>query len=118
MSETKCCGVRECTQEEWDAMVAEIDTEKARRAAQMPDDAAALKQLFEAWLRLQELGWRDARNAPKDATLQFIEIGSTGIHTGHRDEKSESGLCWLHDNGDLWPSRPILFRPHPTEAKE
>lgn len=106
----KCGGIRECTQEEWDAMIAKIDAAKAARAEKMPDEAAALNTMQEAWTRLQELGFRDTRKAPKDETLQLIEIGSTGIHEGYRDEKSESCLFWLYDNGDLWPSRPILYR--------
>ena len=86
----------------------------------MPDDAAAIAQLFEAWTRLKELGWRETQHAPRGVTLQFIEVGSTGIHAGHRDDKSNSVLCWLHDNGDLWPSRPILFRrgTHPMTDAE
>lgn len=111
----KCGGIRECTQEEWDAMIAEIDAKKAARAAQMPDEAAALRQMFDAWERLKELGFRDARHAPKGEVVQFIEIGSTGIHAGHRDD-DHPDRAWLHDAGDLWPSRPILFRPTPDKA--
>lgn len=93
-------------------MIAEIDAEKARRAEKMPDEAAALAQLHEAWTRLKELGFRESQYAPRDGkTAQVIEVGSTGIHEGYRDEKSDSPLFWLYDNGDLWPSRPILYRP-------
>ena len=107
-------AIKQCTQEEWDAMIAEIDAEKAARAAKMPDETAALKQMHEAWTRLKELGFGEARHAPAGETVDFIEIGSTGIHIGHRDEKSESGLCWLEEAGDLWPSRPILWRKRPA----
>ena len=106
----KCGGVRECTAEEWDAMLAEIAAEKAAREARMPDEATALRQMFDAWTRLKELGFKEARYGPRGVTVEVIEIGSTGIHQGYMDEKSESCLYWLFDNGDLWPSRPILYR--------
>ena len=109
-------AIHECTQEEWDAMIADIEASKAARAAKMPDEAAALAQMHEAWTRLKELGFREAQYAPKGKTLQFIEIGSTGIHVGHRDDKSDSVLCWLEEAGALWPSRPILWRKRPTET--
>ncbi len=114
MRPIKCGGIREVSQEEWDAMIAGIDAEKAARAAKMPTETDALKQMHEAWTRLKELGFGDARHAPKNETVQVIEIGSTGIHEGYRDETSDSCLFWLHDDGDLWPSRPILWRKLPT----
>lgn len=64
--------------------------------------------MWEAYYRLKELGWNDARYCPRDGrTLKFIEAGSSGIHEGHCDD---SGRVWLHDDGDLWPSRPVVYR--------
>jgi hypothetical protein len=112
----KCGGIRECTQEEWDAMIEEIAAEKLARAQRMPDEAAALRQMFDAWTRLKELGFKEARHAPRGHVVQVIEVGSTGLHEGYLDEKTKSALFWLLDNGDLWPSRPILYRPIPETS--
>lgn len=99
--------VHELSKEQWDALIASIDAGKQHRADMMPTEQAALAVMFKAWERLKELGWREASYAPRDGRmLDFIEVGSTGVHKGHRDEK----YTWLHDAGDLWPSNPILFR--------
>ena len=91
-------------QELWDAAM----KAKAERAERLPDEAACLRALADGVHRLQELGWRDASYAPTDSSpLQLIEAGSTGIHDGYRDTERR---FWITDDGDLWPSRPILFR--------
>ncbi|GAB6842402.1 hypothetical protein HNR00_003610 [Methylorubrum rhodinum] len=79
-------------------------------AARMPDEAAALKVMQAAYERLKALGFRDFTYCPKDGQYrEFVEVGSTGVHSGYRDA---SGV-WIAEAGDLWPSKPILFRdPH------
>lgn len=42
---------------------------------------------------------------------QFMEAGSLGIHARNREA---NGLIWLADGGDLWSSKPILFREVPA----
>jgi hypothetical protein len=87
---------------------AECEGQRRTRAANMPTEQLAIDALFEAYLRLKELGWNDAIYAPKDGTTcLFIECGSTGIHRGHMDEEHR---VWLHDDGDLSPSHAVLFR--------
>jgi hypothetical protein len=91
-----------------------IDVSLKLREGAMPDDAAALTILFEAYQRLKSLGWREAIYCPKDGTpFQAIEAGSTGIHTCHYDGDWPTGHWWISNAGDLWPSHPILFRPFP-----
>jgi len=91
-----------------EALWAECEGARRTRAADMPTEQRAINKLFEAWLRLKELGWNDAIYAPKDGTeVLFIECGSTGIHEGHMDEKRR---IWLHDDGDLAPSHAVLFK--------
>lgn len=90
------------------ALIEAIDKAKADRAAEMPDDAAALAVLHRAYMRLKELGWRDALYCPKDGSeFDVIEMGSTGVHTCAYFGDWPNGV-WLID-GDS-PSRPILFR--------
>ena len=91
--------------------------EKAQvdRAAQMPDEKAALRVLMDAHTRLRELGWREAIYCPKDGShLQAIEAGSTGIHDCSYEGEWPKGSWWLYD-GDIWPSRPILFKLYPDD---
>jgi hypothetical protein len=85
---------------------------KARaRAVKLPDDNACLAQMQEAYQRLKELGWNDAIYCPKDGTIfDAIEAGSIGIHDCHYMGEWPKGSWWTHEAGDLWPSRPTLYR--------
>jgi hypothetical protein len=85
--------------------------EKEKRAITMPDEQSAIDALFEAYQRLRELGWREAIYCPKDGSIfQVIEAGSTGIHNCSYSGEWPTGTWFVHHTGDLWPSRPILFR--------
>lgn len=67
---------------------------------------------YHAWAALKRMGWVEPQYGPKDGSLlDIIEPGSTGIHTGHYEGQWPSGHWWIHDAGDLWPSRPLLVRP-------
>lgn len=105
-------GCRHIDQHEAEMIWAECQGRARTRAANMPTEQRAISTLFDAWYRLKELGWRDAMYVPRDGTLcEFIECGSTSIHKGHADE---TGRIWLHADGDLWPSNPVLFRVLPA----
>lgn len=99
------------TRAEADALWDAAETAKAERASRMPDEQAAIRALFDAWLRLKELGWREAIYCPKDGSpFDAIEVGSTGIHECvYRGEWPQGGW-WILDENDEWPSRPVLFR--------
>lgn len=98
-------------QSEAAALIAASDAAKARRAEQMPDERTAIDAMFQAWLRLKELGWREAQYCPKDGgAFDAIEPGSTGIHRCRYEGEWPKGSWWIEDDGDLWPSRPVLFR--------
>lgn len=99
------------------ALIAASDSAKARRAEQMPDERSALHAMFNAWLRLRELGWNDAIYCPKDGTrFDAIEAGSTGIHRCYYEGQWPSGRWWIVGDDDLYPSRPILFRAALSEV--
>ena len=88
-----------------------LEHEQKQRAHQMPTEKEALQYLFQAYIRLKELGWNDAIYCPKDgSTFNVIEAGSTGVHKCHYSGEWPRGIWWIHDNGDLWPSRPILWK--------
>ncbi len=89
------------------------DQEKARAIA-MPTEEAALHQMRDVFLRLKELGWTEAQYCPKDGkTCLFIEFGSSHVFHGHYSGEWPNGVFLLEDQGDLYPSRPVLFRPLP-----
>ena len=98
--------------EKIEAILARADAAKRERAELMPDEWSALEVLFAAYKRLQELGFREAMYCPKDGSIfDAIEAGSTGIHPCNYRGTWSDGNFWIHEDGDLWPSRPILFRP-------
>lgn len=75
---------------------------------EFPTELDARRAMFRAWLRLKELGWREAMYAPCDNTpIEVIEAGSTGVHLAHRDKERR---FWIEVSGKQWPSRPMLFR--------
>lgn len=99
------------TRAEANALLAEAERQQAQRATEMPTDKEAIHALWGAHQRLKELGWREAEYCPKDGSVfDVIEAGSTGIHDCHYEGQWPNGTWWIHADGDLWPSRPILFR--------
>lgn len=104
-------GCRMLTQAEAEAILESVQQAKRERNERIPDETTALRAMMDAWIRLKDFGWRDATYAPADnSPLRLIEVGSTGIHNGYRDEERR---FWI-DDGDTWPSRPILFKPKET----
>jgi hypothetical protein len=88
------------TKEEMDALLTELDDQKAARTAKMPTERDALLQMFEARQRLEELGWRDAIYCPKDGSeFSAIEFGSTGVHLCTYSGEWPTG-SWLVHDGD------------------
>lgn len=99
------------TRAESEAIIEAIDAECAKRAADMPDEQAAISVMFQSWLRLRELGWREAMYCPKDGrSFKVIEPGSTGIFDCHYHGEWPTGSYWVSDAHDLWPSHPVLFK--------
>lgn len=70
------------------------------------------------WAWLIANGFKDIEN--RDWATKFrgdgsvfdaIEVGSTGIHDCYYEGKWPAGSWWVRDSdGDLWPSRPMMFR--------
>lgn len=90
------------------AIYAEAKRQQAEREAKYPDEASAIRAMFDGYTRLKQMGWREANYAPTDGSmLDVIEPGSTGIHLATRDTQRH---FWIHDD-DTWPSTPCLFRP-------
>jgi hypothetical protein len=106
---------RSATQIDAEAILAAADKAKAERAEKMPNEEVALRVLHDAYQRLEELGWRNAIYCPKDGgTFKAIEAGSTGIHDCIYQGEWPKGSWWCVWEGDMAPSRPILFKPNAT----
>lgn len=87
------------------------DAAKAKRAIDMPSEADAMQILHSAYQRLTELGWSDAIYSPKDGTVfEALEAGCTVPGRCSYMGEWPTGGWWMHEAGDLWPSRPILWR--------
>ena len=90
---------------------ADIDRRDKERAQKMPDEKAALEQMLDAFIRLKDLGWREAMYCPKDGTMfDAISAGSTGICPTKYDGEWPKGRYWGYEANDVWPSHPILFK--------
>ena len=99
------------TRAEASELLASVERERARREALMPDEDAARKMLFDAYLRLKDYGWNDAIYCPKDGSeFDVIEAGSSGVHSCHYSGEWPTGTWWISSEFDLWPSRPVLYR--------
>lgn len=99
------------TQEEADKILAAVDADDKRLKELMPDVETALRLMTDAHYRLKQLGWAEAIYCPKDgSTFEVIEAGSSGIHKCHYEGEWPNGSWWVHEDGDLWPSHPILWR--------
>jgi hypothetical protein len=70
-------------------------------------DKSPIARLFCAWHDLRCEGWNPMLSAPTGIRVQLIEIGSTGIHEGYFDNG------WWIEDGDLYPSHPVLWRHIP-----
>lgn len=80
-----------------------------------------LQQMLDAREGLKSLGWRDGQYAPKDGTrFLSIEAGSTGVFPCYwmtNKHMAEGGGFWSEAHGDLWPAKPTLWKPMPSNAE-
>lgn len=107
------------TADEAKALWEASEAAQAKSEADFPDEQAALREMCRAHHRLKDFGWRDAIYCPKDGSeFEAIEAGSTGIHRCRYDGAWPKGAWWILADGDLWPSRPILFRLLPEAQAE
>ena len=100
------------------ALMAQVEASDARRKELMPDEDAAIRMFFDAYIRLKDFGWRDAVYCPKDGTtFKVIEAGSTGKHDCIYQGDWPNGTWWIVGDGDMSPSRPVLFKAPNAELR-
>ncbi len=97
---------------ECDKILEQIEKEDDARAVAIPSEISAIKRIQDGYLRLKDFGWNDAIYCPKDGSkFLVIEAGSTGIHECIYEGEWPKGSWWILADGDMHPSRPILFKP-------
>jgi len=109
------------TRAEGDTLMVAIERRQKEREERMPDEKSAIDALFEAWLRLKELGWSEPQYCPKDGTrFNVIELGSTGIFDCSYNGEWPGGLYMVEDQHDVYPTSMgiAMYRLYPEdEAK-
>lgn len=107
------------TRAEADKIWNRCEEQRKKRAADMPTERDALRVLSNAYQRLEELGWKSAIYCPKDGSMfKVIDAGSSGIHDCFYEGEWPKGSWYVPADGDLWPSRPILFKLSPKQESE
>lgn len=88
------------------------EAEKRRIEYRDRGEIALLTEMQHVYQGLKALGWNDAMYCPKDGSrFLVIEAGSTGVFPCTYKGEWPKGTYWTEDGGDLWPSRPILWKP-------
>lgn len=106
------------TRAEGEAMWESAKAAEAKRAADMPDEKAAIRALWNAQQRLKELGWREGCYSPRDGTrFRIVELGSTGIFDCDCHGEWPDCTWTSYDEHDAYPSSkpPILFKLYPED---
>ena len=104
---------------EGEALFAQVEANERRRVEQMPDEQTAIRALFDAYVLLKDFGWREAVYCPKDRSeFLVIEAGSTGQHRCMYEGEWPTGKWWIVEDGDMSPSRPVLFKPIPATPEQ
>jgi hypothetical protein len=77
-----------------------------------------LEDMYTAFLALKECGWREVIYCPKDGTrFLAIEAGSTGVFPCSYIGKWPHGGWWVEAGEEPWSSRPILWKPMPSNVE-
>ena len=96
------------------AMWAKAEATQRRYAEE--GETAHLEKMRDGYQGLKALGWRDITYCPKDGT-RFLAVCGNGSYPRPCTYQGEwpKGTWWIEDAGDLWPERPILFKPMPEK---
>lgn len=81
------------------------------------EEVKLLAAMNDAYQGLKACGWREIQYCPKDGSrFLAIEAGSTGVYPCSYRGEWPNGTWFTEAHGDLWPSRPILFKPMPEKS--
>lgn len=98
--------------EEIEVILKLCDEKKKKRISEMPTEQDVIHHLYRAYQRLVDLGWKKIIYCPKDgSSFKAIEVGSTGVFDCFYEGQWPDGSWLVEDGGELWPSRPCLYKP-------
>ena len=91
------------------------DADKRQKDWREAGEIKLLEQLNDAYEGLKACGWQEAVYCPKDGTrFLAIDMGSAGVFPCYwMGNKLNGGGFWSEAHGDLWPARPVLWKPMP-----
>lgn len=91
-----------------------MEAEATQKRYVAEGEEVQLAKMRDGYNGLRNLGWRDATYCPKDGT-RFLAICGNGSEPRPCTYQGEwpTGVWLLEDAGDLWPVRPVLFKPMP-----
>ena len=98
------------------AMLAKAEATQQRYVEE--GETAHLEKIRDGYQGLKALGWRDITYCPKDGT-RFLAVCGNGSEPRPCTYQGEwpKGTWWIEDAGDLWPERPVLFKPMPEKEQ-
>ena len=72
----------------------------------------AMEQVNRLVADMRNSGWRVATDCPKDGTMFWAwdPLNTLPYHCNYQGEWPK-GSWWAYMDGDVWPARPVLFRP-------
>jgi len=100
-------------EDHYEKLIKWLDLSRQKRAERLPDTRSCLSSMLDARERLIELGWREMSGFPTDGATSFwiVEVGSTGVHDAVYLGEYPNGYFFVQAGGDLWPTKPILWKP-------
>lgn len=82
-----------------------------------PQEKQLLVAMQASISELKKLGWTEIIYCPKDGTEFLCLTGiDPQVHRCIYQGKWPEGFWWILEAGDMWPARPILWKPLPNPA--
>lgn len=86
------------------------------KAERLSWSTPAMEQIAKFTQQLFEDGWRDAAYCPKDGSVFLAWVPTMSMPYRCKYEGQwPNGQWWAMLHGDMWPDRPMLWKPLPVE---
>ena len=93
------------------------ESAEKERAELEPFAHPAMADISRLTSELRNAGWNDIAYCPKDGTvfLAWSPINGPLPYRCSYDGEWPNGSWWACTCGDIWPDRPVLFKPLPQD---
>jgi len=82
-----------------------------------PEEIGILDVMVTIFHEMKKRGWREIVYCPKDgSSFLAVEAGSPSAVVCTYSGEWPRGGWWAHCHGDMWPARPILWKPLPPKV--